>query len=73
MALRTQTLSRILARDPAICEYDFWHALRKIEDELYDCFRLGRPIPIELVYARRIISAAWSARKSGQGLSGPQA
>lgn len=62
MALRTQTLSSILARDASISDYDFWRALRKIEDELYNCGRLGKPVPIELVYARRIINSAWTQR-----------
>jgi hypothetical protein len=62
VALRTQTLSDILARDATISEYDFWRALRKIENELYRCRRLGKPIPIELVYARRIINSAWAER-----------
>jgi hypothetical protein len=62
VALRTQTLSDILARDPTISDYDFWRALRRIENELYRCRRLGKPIPIDLVYARRILNSAWAER-----------
>ena len=62
MALSTETLSGILARDASITEYDFWRALRRIEGELYRCSRLGTPVPIELVYIRRILSSAWSQR-----------
>ena len=64
MALRTQTLSNILARDETISDYDFWRALRKIENELYRCRRLGKPIPIELVYARRILHSARMERNA---------
>jgi hypothetical protein len=62
VALSTQTLSEILARDASISDYDFWRALRRIESELYRCRRLGKPIPIELVYARRILNSAWAER-----------
>jgi hypothetical protein len=65
VALRTQTLSSILAHDASISDYDFWRAQRRIEDELYNCGRLGKPVPIELVYARRIINSAWKQRISG--------
>lgn len=58
MALRTHILSGILARDERISDYDFWRAMRSIEQELDRCGRLGKPIPIDLVYARRIIQAA---------------
>ncbi|MEX0956782.1 MAG: hypothetical protein WDZ83_16420 [Rhizobiaceae bacterium] len=61
-ALNTRILSTSLARDASISEYDLWRAQRGIEDELYRCRRLGRPVPIELVYARRIIDAAWTQR-----------
>lgn len=62
VALRTEPLSNILARDASLSEYDFWSALRRIENELYRCSKLGRPVPIELVYARRIVSSAWAKR-----------
>lgn len=58
MALRTRILSTLLARDDRISDYDFWRALRRIENELYRRGRLGEPVPIDLVYARRIISTA---------------
>lgn len=64
MALRTQPLSNMLARNAAITDYEFWRALRRIEDQIYRCRRHGEPIPIELVYARRILKTAWTARTS---------
>jgi hypothetical protein len=65
VALRTRILSNILARDERISDYDFWRALRRIEQELYRCRRSGKPVPIDLVYARRIIDAARTKRNSG--------
>jgi hypothetical protein len=62
VALNTRTLSSILARDLTVSEYDLWRAQRGIEDELYRRRRLGAPVPIELVYARRIVDAAWTQR-----------
>ena len=65
MALRTEILSSLLARDERLSDYDFWRALRGIESELYRLRRLGKPIPIDLAYARRIIRAARLERKCG--------
>ena len=62
MALNTRILSSSLARDARISDYDLWRAQRGIEDELYRRRRLGAPVPIELVYARRIVDAAWRQR-----------
>ena len=62
MALNAQILSGLLARDTDISAYDLWRARRGIENELYRYSRLGAPVPIELVYARRIVGAAWTKR-----------
>ena len=62
MALNTRTLSSLLARDLTVSEYDLWRVRRGIEAELYRCSREGAPVPIELVYARRIVDVAWTKR-----------
>lgn len=62
MALNIRILSSSLARDASVSDYDLWRAQRGIEAELYRCNRLGTPVPIELVYARRILDAAWTQR-----------
>jgi hypothetical protein len=49
-----------------ITDYDFWRAQRRIEDELYRCQRTGTPVPIELVYARRVVETA-RAKRYGHG------
>lgn len=64
MTPRTRILSIVLACDERLSDYDFWRALRSVEDELYRCQRLGKPVPIDLVYARRILNAARGLRSS---------
>ncbi|MBO6720055.1 MAG: hypothetical protein JJ913_19060 [Rhizobiaceae bacterium] len=65
MALRTTILSNVLAHNALITDYDFWRAERRIEDELFVCLRWGKPVPIELIYARRIVASA-RAKRNGR-------
>ncbi|WP_367718591.1 hypothetical protein AB2N04_09795 [Nitratireductor sp. GISD-1A_MAKvit] len=57
-----KALSESLAHTHEISDYDFWRALKSIEDELYWLERNRRPIPIELVYVRAIVRTARQKR-----------
>ncbi len=55
-------VARSLAVDVSVSDYQLWRALKTVEDDLY---RLGRsllPVPIDLLYTRRILLAAQSRR-----------
>jgi hypothetical protein len=57
-----ERLSRTLAGDPTITDYAIWRALKTIENDLYVLERTGRPIPIDLLYSRRILAGARGRR-----------
>lgn len=57
-----RALSDSLAHSHEISDYDFWRALKSIEDELYWLERNRRPIPIELIYVRAIVRTARQKR-----------
>lgn len=51
-------LSRYLAFDDKCSDYDLWRALKSLNNELHRIERLALPIPIEMIYARRIMREA---------------
>ncbi|TKT80426.1 hypothetical protein XW59_007180 [Aquamicrobium sp. LC103] len=51
-------LSSFLADDDTISDYDFWRALKTLDNELYRIERSSLPIPINVIYARQIIETA---------------
>ncbi|WP_295813611.1 hypothetical protein [uncultured Nitratireductor sp.] len=57
-----KALSNSLAHSHEISDYDFWRALKSIEDELYWLQRKHRPIPIDLIYVRAIVRSARQKR-----------
>ncbi|MEC9245528.1 hypothetical protein [Nitratireductor rhodophyticola] len=57
-----KALSDGLAHSHEITDYDFWRALKSIEDELYWLERNRRPIPIDLIYVRAIVRTARQKR-----------
>ena len=57
-------LAHVLARDVSASDYDFWRALKTVENELYQLDRKGLPIPIRLLHARRILRAAQRMRQT---------
>ncbi|MFC3722244.1 hypothetical protein [Neoaquamicrobium sediminum] len=47
-----------VALDEAYTDHDLRRAQRLVEQELQDIRRLRQPIPIDVIYARRILMAA---------------
>lgn len=59
-------LSSTLALDESYSDYDLWRAQKTLENELYRIERLRLPVPIGVIYARRILSAARTKRAEGK-------
>ena len=58
-------LSDTLALDPTCSDYDLWRAIKTLDDQLYKIQRESRPVPIRILYARRIFESA-RAKRSGR-------
>jgi hypothetical protein len=54
-----------LAEDQRITDYDFWRALRNLENEIYRISDDRQPIPMEMIRWRAIIKQARSRRGHG--------
>lgn len=65
MKVDVKRISERLARDPGLSDYDFWRALKSLDDELYRIEIRRRPIPIDLVFARAILRRARENRERG--------
>lgn len=63
MKIDVAQLSSRLASDHSISDYDFWRALKTINNELYRIERLRLPIPMQMIYAREIIRTARRKRQ----------
>ncbi|MEP9396239.1 hypothetical protein [Mesorhizobium sp. KR2-14] len=63
MKIDVAQLSSRLASDHSISDYDFWRALKTINNELYRIERLQLPIPMKMIYARAIITSARNQRR----------
>jgi hypothetical protein len=55
-------LSKRLAADATISDYDFWRASKSINQALYMIERYNLPIPIDVLRARNIICQARKKR-----------
>lgn len=62
MKLDITTMSARLASDTKLTDYDFWRAIKMIDDELYQIERRGKPIPMQMIYARHVLKLARSSR-----------
>ncbi len=62
MKLDIATMSARLASDTKLTDYDFWRAIKMIDDEFYNIERQGKPIPMQMIYARHVLKLARSAR-----------
>lgn len=58
MKVDIKKLAQRLANDATISDYEFWRALKTVDDQLYRIDRQHRPIPIDLVFVREIIRRA---------------
>jgi hypothetical protein len=66
MKIDVAQMSSRLASDHTISDYDFWRALKTINNELYRIERLHLPIPMKMIYAREIIKTARHKRRPGR-------
>jgi len=62
MKLDLAQMSARLASDATITDYEFWRAIKLLDDELYRAERSGRPIPMQLIYARQALRTAHACR-----------
>ena len=62
MKLDIAMMSARLASDAKLTDYDFWRAIKMIDDELYKIERRGKPIPMQMIYARHVLKVARSTR-----------
>ena len=67
MVLSVNRIADRVAADRSIGEYDLWRMRRKVEHELFVCRRRREPLPIDLLYARRIIITAQMRRRDPFG------
>jgi hypothetical protein len=58
-------LSRRLAKNPLGSDYDFWRALRDLNDEIYALGKCGHPVPINLLRLRAILREARETQLRG--------
>ena len=63
MNIDIDKLSKRLAVDTTISDYDFWRASKNINQTLYMIERYRLPIPIDVLRARNIIKQARKRRK----------
>ncbi|MDN5927947.1 MAG: hypothetical protein L0I29_12810 [Hyphomicrobiales bacterium] len=63
MNIDLDKLSKRLAANATISDYDFWRASRMINQALYTMDRYNLPIPIDVLRARNIIRQARNKRK----------
>jgi len=63
MKIDVAQMSSRLASDHSLSDYDFWRALRTIDDEIYRIGRLREPIPMKMIYARAILKTARNKRR----------
>jgi hypothetical protein len=63
MNIDIDKLSKRLATDRTISDYDFWRASKTINQALYMIERYRLPIPIDVLRARNIIGQARKRRK----------
>jgi hypothetical protein len=63
MNIDIERLSKRLAVDKNLSDYDFWRASKTINQALYMIERYRLPIPIDVLRARNIIRQARKRRK----------
>ena len=63
MNIDIERLSKRLAADKNLSDYDFWRASKTINQALYMIERYRLPIPIDVLRARNVIRQARKRRK----------
>jgi hypothetical protein len=71
MKIDIDELSEQLARDPSLSDYDFWRALRTVNDRIFSLGRDKAPVPMEFLHVRAILRKARAKRRSQRGKEGP--
>lgn len=64
MNIDLDKLSKRLAANATISDYDFWRASKTINQALYMMDRYNLPIPIDVLRARNIIRQARNKRRN---------
>jgi hypothetical protein len=64
MNIDVDKLSKRLAANATISDYDFWRASKTINQALYMMDRYNLPIPIDVLRARNIIRQARNRRSN---------
>jgi hypothetical protein len=64
MNIDIDKLSKRLAADATISDYDFWRASKTINQALYMMERYNLPIPIDVLRTRNIIRKARNRRRN---------
>ena len=64
MNIDLDKLSKRLAADATISDYEFWRASKTINQALYMMERYDLPIPIDMLRARNIISKTRNRRRN---------
>jgi hypothetical protein len=59
------TVAHQLAEDRRLTDYDFWRALRNLDNEIYRISGDRQPIPMEMIRWRAIIKQARHRRGHG--------
>jgi hypothetical protein len=62
MKIDVAQISSRLASDRSLSDYDFWRALKTVNNELYRIERDRQPIPMRMIYARQILVTARKKR-----------
>jgi hypothetical protein len=62
MKIDFRMISARLAADEELTDYDFWRAIKMIENELYRIERERLPIPMQILHARHILKTARAQR-----------
>jgi hypothetical protein len=64
MKIDIDKLSDQLASDPAVTDYEFWRALRIVNDEIFKLGRSKEPVPMEFLQLRAVLRKARAKRKA---------
>jgi hypothetical protein len=64
MNIDLDKLSKRLAADATISDYEFWRASKTIDQALYMMERYDLPIPIDVLRARNIINNTRNRRRN---------